>query len=197
MPERAGSKRCARCGEDRPRAAFGIKRSNMDGLQRECRACMADYHRERQIGLGRKVRPRVEVPEGHKLCLRCGEVKPHAEWHRNATASDGLSTRCKACRAVEGRAGHLKRTYGISEAQRDEMIAAQGGLCWICLKAPAVHVDHCHETGRVRGVLCFNCNSAIGKLGDDPDTLRRAISYLEGHAWKPTIVAQGVYRQPS
>ncbi|WP_347878324.1 endonuclease VII domain-containing protein [Streptomyces sp. KS 21] len=77
------------------------------------------------------------------------------------------------------------------------MVAAQGGLCCICLKAPAVHVDHCHETGRVRGVLCFNCNSAIGKLGDDPDILRRAISYLEGNAWKPIIVAQGVYRQPS
>ncbi|KOY58251.1 hypothetical protein ADK59_08640 [Streptomyces sp. XY332] len=85
----------------------------------------------------------------------------------------------------------------MTEAERDEMIAAQNGLCCICLRAPAVHVDHCRETGKVRGVLCFNCNSAIGKLGDDPDTLRRAIAYLEGHAWKPTIVAQGVYRQPS
>ncbi|WP_329391128.1 endonuclease VII domain-containing protein [Streptomyces sp. NBC_01351] len=77
------------------------------------------------------------------------------------------------------------------------MIAAQGGVCLICRKAPAVHVDHCHETGRVRGVLCFNCNTAIGKLGDDPDVARRVVTYLEGHAWKPTIVAQGVYRQPS
>ena len=59
------------------------------------------------------------------------------------------------------------------------------------------HVDHCHQTGRVRGVLCFNCNSAIGKLGDDPDTLRRAIAYLEGNAWKPTLVAPGVYQLPS
>ncbi|MFD9455486.1 endonuclease VII domain-containing protein [Streptomyces sp. NPDC059985] len=197
MLQNKDPKRCVRCGEEKPRAAFGIKRSNMDGLQRECRACMADYHRDRQLALGRKVRPRVEVPEGHKLCLRCDEVKPHSEWHRNATAPDGLSTRCKVCRAAEGRASHLKRAYGMTEAERDAMVAAQNGLCGICLKAPAVHVDHCHSTGRVRGVLCFNCNSAIGKLGDDPDTLRRAISYLEGHEWKPTIVAQGVYRQPS
>ncbi|MFD9033392.1 endonuclease domain-containing protein [Streptomyces sp. NPDC059567] len=63
--------------------------------------------------------------------------------------------------------------------------------------APEVHVDHRHKTGRVRGVLCFNCNSAIGKLGDDPDTLRRANSSLEGHAWKPTLVAPGVYQLPS
>ncbi|MBP0933469.1 endonuclease VII domain-containing protein [Streptomyces goshikiensis] len=168
-----------------------------DGLQCYCRPCAAEYHQQRQKAKGKNVRPRVEAPAGHKYCRRCGEIKPHTEWDRNKTASDGLSTRCKACRAIESRVGHLKRAYGMTEAERDEMIAAQGGLCCICLKAPAVHVDHCHETGMVRGVLCFNCNSAIGKLGDDPDTLRRAISYLEGHAWKPTIVAQGVYRQPS
>ncbi|MFJ4916318.1 endonuclease domain-containing protein [Streptomyces sp. NPDC088726] len=67
----------------------------------------------------------------------------------------------------------------------------------ICPAAPAVHVDHCRQTGRVRGVPCFNRNSAIGKLGDDPDTLRRAIAYLEGNAWKPTLVAPGVYQLPS
>ncbi|MGW3290764.1 endonuclease VII domain-containing protein [Streptomyces sp. NPDC001002] len=77
------------------------------------------------------------------------------------------------------------------------MVASQMGLCGICLKAPAVHVDHCHKTGRVRGVLCFNCNSAIGKLGDDPDAVRRAAVYLEGIAWKPTLVAPGVYQLPS
>ncbi|MFD5619832.1 endonuclease domain-containing protein [Streptomyces yangpuensis] len=61
----------------------------------------------------------------------------------------------------------------------------------------AAHVDHCRKAGRVRGVLCFNCNTAIGLLGESPGTIQRAISYLEGNAWKPTIVAQGVYRQPS
>ncbi|MEU0149297.1 endonuclease domain-containing protein [Streptomyces sp. NPDC006288] len=45
------------------------------------------------------------------------------------------------------------------------MISSQSGVCTVCLAAPAVHVDHCHKTGKVRGVLCFNCNSAIGKLG--------------------------------
>ncbi|WP_309475787.1 endonuclease domain-containing protein [Streptomyces spongiicola] len=62
---------------------------------------------------------------------------------------------------------------------------------------PQAHVDHCPGTGRVRGVPCFNCNSAIGKLGDDPDTVRRAAAYLEGTSWKPTLVAPGVYRPPS
>jgi hypothetical protein len=67
----------------------------------------------------------------------------------------------------------------------------------ICPKAAAVHVDHSHKTGRVRGVLCFNCNSAIGQLGEDPDAVRRAAAYPEGIAWKPTLVAPGVYQLPS
>jgi hypothetical protein len=188
---------CARCGETRPRTDFAKRRSNIDGLQRECRSCAAERYRLRQLARGKKVRPVVDAPEGHKHCQRCGEVKSHSEWHRNATASDGLATRCKACRAEEARASYFQRQYGITEADRDEMIRSQMGICSICLAAPAVHVDHCHETGRVRGVLCFNCNSAIGKLGDDPDTLRRAIAYLEGNAWKPTLVAPGVYRLPS
>ncbi|WP_373559632.1 endonuclease VII domain-containing protein [Streptomyces sp. TLI_55] len=157
----------------------------------------AAYYRRRRESMGKAVREPVEAPAGHKHCRTCGEVKPHSEWHRNATASDGLSTRCKACRAVQGRQDHLKRQYGMTEAERDEMVASQMGLCVICLKAPAVHVDHCHKTGRVRGVLCFNCNSAIGKLGDDPDAVRRAAAYLEGIAWKPTLVAPGVYQLPS
>ncbi|MFG3359405.1 endonuclease VII domain-containing protein [Streptomyces griseofuscus] len=190
-------KRCVRCGETKPYAAFAKRRSNLDGLQRHCRECASDYHRTRQMSLGRKVRPKVTVPEGHKLCLKCGEIKPWSEWHRNATASDGLSTRCKACRAAEGRSGHLKRQYGLTVAERDAMVASQRGLCVICLKAPTAHVDHCRKTGRVRGVLCFNCNSAIGKLGDDPDAVRRAAAYLEGISWKPILVAPGVYQLPS
>ncbi|HEY9370680.1 MAG TPA: endonuclease domain-containing protein [Streptomyces sp.] len=60
-----------------------------------------------------------------------------------------------------------------------------------------LHVDHRHKAGRVPGVLCFNCNSAIGKLGDHPDTLVGPSHHLEGHAWKPTLVAPGVYQLPS
>ncbi|MFD8633071.1 MULTISPECIES: endonuclease VII domain-containing protein [unclassified Streptomyces] len=196
-----GTKWCRGCSRDVPLSGFALDRNRGDGLQPRCRECVAEYsaahYRRRQAEKGKIVKEKVDVPAGHKLCRQCGVIKPHSEWHKNSSASDGLSTRCKACRVVQGRAGHLKRSYGMTEAQRDEMIAAQGGVCLICLKAPAVHVDHCHTTGKVRGVLCFNCNTAIGKLGDDPDAARRVVSYLEGHAWKPTIVAQGVYRQPS
>ncbi|MEU6367791.1 endonuclease domain-containing protein [Streptomyces sp. NPDC046931] len=113
----------------------------------------------------------------------------------------------RGCSREDGRApgDRLRRNCGEAkphgEWQRDRVRrpvdALQKGLREICPKAPAVHVDHCHKTGKVRGVLCFNCNSAIGKLGDDPDAVRRAAANVEGNSWKPTLVAPGVYRLPS
>ncbi len=180
---------------------FARDKNRSDGLQVRCRECVAEYsaahYRRRREAMGLTVREKADVPAGHKLCRNCGEVKPHSDWHRNATASDGLATRCKACRAIQGREGHLKRHYGLTEAERDRLIAGQGGVCCICLAAPAAHVDHCHETGRVRGVLCFSCNAALGQFKDRPDAIRRAAAYVEGIAWKPTLVAPGVYRLPS
>jgi hypothetical protein len=194
-------KRCTGCKRDLPHAAFARDKNRSDGLQVRCRECVAQYsaahYRRRREAEGKSVRENVDVPPGHKLCRTCGEIKPHSEWHRNATASDGLSTRCKACRAVRGRQDHLKRQYGITEAERAELIVSQGGVCCICLAAPAAHVDHCHNTGRVRGVLCFSCNAALGQFKDRPDAIRRAAAYVEGIAWKPTLVAPGVYQLPS
>ncbi|WAU80726.1 endonuclease VII domain-containing protein [Streptomyces sp. Qhu-G9] len=192
-----GAKWCVRCGETKPDAAFAPKRSNLDGLQHRCRDCAAGSDRKRQQATGRALPARGAVPEGYKHCQGCGESKPQSEWYRRSSATGELASRCRACRSVRDRADRLKRNYGLTEAERDEMIASQKGLCVICLKAPAVQVDHCHKTGRVRGVLCFNCNSGLGLLRDDPDVMYRAADYLEGIAWKPTLVAPGVYQLPS
>lgn len=61
------------------------------------------------------------------------------------------------------------------------MLAFQDGLCAICRTAPAVHVDHDHETGAVRALLCFNCNGGLGQFKDDPYLLRMAAFYVEHH----------------
>ncbi|MER6288195.1 endonuclease VII domain-containing protein [Streptomyces sviceus] len=201
MAEELDAKECRKCGRDLPPAAFARDKNRRDGLQVHCRECVAEYsaahYRRRREAMGKPVREQVEVPDGHKLCRTCGEIKPWSEWHRNATASDGLSTRCNTCRAAQNRRDHLKRQYGLTEAERDELIASQGGVCCICLAAVPEHVDHCHKTGRVRGVLCFSCNAALGQFKDRPDAIRRAAAYVEGIAWKPTLVAPGVYQLPS
>ncbi|MFG3656252.1 endonuclease domain-containing protein [Streptomyces sp. NPDC047706] len=58
-------------------------------------------------------------------------------------------------------------------------------------------MDHRHETGRVRGISCFNCDTGLGLLRDVPEAVHRGADYLEGNAWKPTLVAPGVYQLPS
>jgi hypothetical protein len=60
----------------------------------------------------------------------------------------------------------------------ERMLAEQNGLCAICCEAPAVHVDHDHETGRVRGLLCFNCNGALGQFRDRADLMLGAVLSL-------------------
>lgn len=72
--------------------------------------------------------------------------------------------------------------YGITQEQYDEMVTRQKGVCAVCGHADAkraLSVDHDHETGRVRGLLCSGCNAAIGRLGDNVAGLRRALAYLE------------------
>ena len=77
---------------------------------------------------------------------------------------------------------HLRNKYGITPAEKQKMVEEQNGLCLICHKplgtGKGVHIDHDHDTGRVRGVLCTNCNSALGLMKDDPGTLQNAIQYL-------------------
>lgn len=194
-----GEKKRSRCQRMLSREAFAKNRASRDGYRAYCRECPAEYHQRRRLARGKKVLPKDSTSQGHKHCRGCGTIKPHGRWDRNRTVSDGLSTRSpstRTCRKAGGRTGRLKRRYRLPLAERDK-IADQMGIHSIGLSAPAAHVDHCHETGRVRGVLCFNCNSAIGKLGDDPDIVRRAAAYLEGNAWKPTLVAAGVYQLPS
>ncbi len=74
----------------------------------------------------------------------------------------------------------LKGKYGITPGQFEELALAQGYACAICHNVPksTLHIDHCHETGRIRGLLCTNCNTALGLLKDNADFLASAITYL-------------------
>ena len=82
-------------------------------------------------------------------------------------------------RKLSNRKSHLKRKYGITLQEYDELLAAQGGGCAICGNPDADNVDHDHVTGEVRGILCFNCNIAIGHIADEKDRLLLAFAYLD------------------
>jgi AAA domain/Recombination endonuclease VII/Homeodomain-like domain len=73
----------------------------------------------------------------------------------------------------------IKRRYGLSREAFDALLARQGGVCGICKKHRPLCVDHCHVTGKVRGLLCHKCNRGLGHYNDDPDLTRAATAYLE------------------
>lgn len=112
----------------------------------------------------------------------------HQRWRKaNPEKAAALGKKYRAdnpekVKAVSRR-NHLRREYGMTTADYDAMFAEQGGRCAVCSTAdpspsPRMCVDHCHKTGIVRGLLCFNCNVSIGRLRDDPKLLAAAIRYL-------------------
>lgn len=78
---------------------------------------------------------------------------------------------------------NLQKHYGVTVEEYETRLAAQGGVCAICGNGQGrghrLAVDHCHDSARIRGLLCHSCNRAIGLLGDNVDLLRKAIDYLE------------------
>lgn len=88
------------------------------------------------------------------------------------------------------RDGHLKRKYGITPDDYDNMFYAQDGACAICREEPKaetrLHVDHDHNTSAVRGLLCGTCNKGIGLFRDSRQLLFQAVEYLDSHAFTGT-----------
>ena len=129
-----------------------------------------------------------------KTCNICGQSKPHSDFAKNKRAKDGRQTRCRECFAEYNRQNPegqrrrmrkwtLKHKYGITIEDYEQMLADQGGGCAICgTDTPGgggtFHVDHCHESGKVRGVLCNNCNLGIGFLQEQLELFDIAKSYL-------------------
>jgi len=150
------------------------------------------------------------VADGSKRCKTCGVVKPLGDFSPQRGALDGHRNDCKPCNservmrwrdANQDRAldAHLRRTFGITLAEYRELLVAQGGVCACCGEPPTVAlgipsrrqgravrprlvVDHDHETGEIRGLLCSPCNRGIGFLGDSSEGVRRALAYLEREA---------------
>lgn len=119
-------------------------------------------------------------------CKTCLTVK-NAEDFAIATVN-GVAWRrgtCKKCRSAGEVSGHLMRKYGLSVADRDQMLADQGGVCLICGSDDPKHrygwaTDHCHKTGEIRGILCQPDNLALGAIQamHDAGTLAAAMKFL-------------------
>jgi hypothetical protein len=131
-----------------------------------------------------------------KKCAKCNQIKDLDAFYKNARYLSGRTSYCKECmkvykvewdethvgdRARYRRTSHLKAKYGISLEDYEALLEGQDGMCAICSEEGTrqLSVDHCHTTGRIRGLLCDNCNHALGKFRDNPVRIRRALEYLE------------------
>lgn len=89
-------------------------------------------------------------------------------------------------RKVNTQDNYLRKTYGLTLAQCNRMNEMNDGLCWICGAKPKsrrLHVDHDHKTGRVRGLLCWHCNSGLKWFRDNEDFVASAVNYLKDTAF--------------
>jgi hypothetical protein len=138
--------------------------------------------------------------DGHRPdCKACNLAAKHERYMANPEAAKARTRRWQqenperyaenqrkhkesGAKALSNRKSHLKRKYGMTIEDYDRMLEAQGGGCAICGRPPrediSLHVDHDHETGRIRGLLCFPCNNTLGDFKDDATRLYAAADYL-------------------
>lgn len=151
-----------------------------------------------------------------KTCTGCRRTLAVSEFQRDSSRKDGYNYRCKECIreylasrrdkiadtrrrwAAKNRDHQQRWTYGLRAGEYDELLAQQGGGCAICGRAKSVNgrrlsVDHCHATGRVRGLLCSGCNSGLGFFQDDARLLLVAACYLDDMT---TLLHEAGYGSP-
>ena len=146
-----------------------------------------------------------------KICSKCLIEKNKSEFSKARNREDGLQTVCRICAKesifkwrdknpektylINKKARHkndkyrdwtLKKKYGLSFIEYNELLERQNFSCAICNKNQSdcktlLHVDHCHESGKIRGLLCMNCNTGIGSLKESTDLLQKAIEYIKKH----------------
>lgn len=155
-----------------------------------------------------------------RICTYCGVEKSSADFPVASYITDTLRSRCAACISMfqrnrrrsnpnqkhADRRFNLRYKFGIELDEYNNLLKKQGGLCAICKRpeqacvegrSKYLAIDHCHTTGRNRGLLCSRCNIAIGNFGDSIETLKSAIRYLQQHTQTQTRKEQEHAHQPT
>lgn len=158
------SKHC--CGCDTVKPASDYYRYGHGRLYHRCKGCISIYNREQNE---RHVDKRRAYGAAYRRINGSG-------WERGREKYEPTER--------EKHDGYLRRTYGIDIDDYEMMLARQNGTCAICLTdcnrstTKRLCVDRDHDTGTVRGLLCFQCNVGLGKFKDDPALLQAAIQYI-------------------
>jgi hypothetical protein len=160
---------CKDCGELKPLDQFYKSAGMRDGHRNDCKTC----------NLAEKRRRYAADPAKYKAFVKRWQQANNERLNAYRREHNARPERKRALRD-----GYYRRKFGISADEFDELLDKQGGGCAICRKRPerdaSLHLDHDHETGVVRGILCLSCNQGIGKFRDDAGLLERAAAYLRG-----------------
>lgn len=145
---------------------------------KHCRVCRLRHLQDPSLSIGQK------------RCKSCQSVKPLDQFAIDSRRRDGYQVWCKQCfakhyRSTGGKAQrkHTFGKYGITVADFIAMWTSQQGVCAACgdpldRTSSNTHIDHCHVTGRVRGILCRACNHALGNVKDSIERLEGLVRYL-------------------
>ena len=127
-----------------------------------------------------------------KQCSKCSIEKPLTDYYKHSGFKDGRNNRCIPCykdtrkprNKEREKRYNIERRYGLTEEGYAAMHEAQKGRCAVCkdpltVYGKSTHVDHCHTTGAVRGLLCSKCNKGLGMFRDNQEFLASAIKYLQ------------------
>jgi len=198
MPDSAlETKRCTKCGAEKPLTEFN-KGKGPGGRVSRCKACRRAARCEARPPGKRTLRSvehleilealRASAQPGCKVCTQCLTVKPLDDFWNHSKCADGKQNRCKECiredHKKKGWQRRLRWQYGITISDYTRLLESQGWCCAICrtvesgTKSGRFVVDHDHKTGKVRGLLCSDCNCGLGLYRDNPDYLVSAAQYL-------------------
>ena len=148
-----------------------------DGIHASCRVCTKEAtqrYRKRQ-GPTSAAQLRADRAErGVKWCPRCAQELPLEKFGTNPGRRDGRAGYCSAC----DRAYQRQYTFGLTPEAYEGLLEGQGGGCALCGGTTRLAVDHCHDTGVVRGILCISCNVSLGQLGESIESITRVLAYL-------------------
>lgn len=113
-------------------------------------------------------------------CPGCKQVKLFIHFHKHVGRKFNITDYCKECRNIK----MVTKRHNITPKSLKDMFLKQNNCCAICNKSKdlfekGLAVDHCHKTGKIRGLLCANCNTSIGGFMDSIELLKNAIKYLQ------------------
>lgn len=163
-------KACSDCGVNKPLEAFNLNPKGRLGRYSKCKDCQRAYYRSYYRGDAAR---HLAVQRTYRLQHREERAARQAAAYQAAKLADPEGLR------REKRRVWIWSRYRLTLQEYDDLLAAQGGACAICLTVPAVFcVDHDHASGAVRGLLCRRCNALLGHAREDQAALERAIAYL-------------------